>query len=284
VYTRVAETPRWWVLAKRGEVAQVTANGESFESIPDAGTGPTRHGYVNKMALIGGELYVCGYQRQVYRREQDRWVHIDHGILAPTDSQGIGFESMDGTGANNIYAVGWEGEIYRYDGKLWHSIDSPTNVQLFEVHCVNEELVYACGQKGIVVRGAGSRWQVLQNEDFVEDLWGVVSFQGHVYVAGFGGVARIESDDIVPIDMGFGKLIAGYRLRAAPGLLWSIGNDHLVRRSDRSRAARLPNQKDCSAPCSWQTFATHPLGALTRAPRMFCGVWFFRRPAPPWAL
>jgi hypothetical protein len=219
----------WWLLGKRGEVAE-QGDEVRVEQIPDAGTGPNRYGYVNKIALIEGELYVCGYARQVYRRESAQWVHIDQGMIGAVDAIGIGFESMDGRSHQDIYAVGLGGEIWHFDGRHWDQIDSPTNLHLADVSCVNGSLTYAVGNGGVVVRGSGTHWEVLQNPQFKEDLWGVVAFNGQVYMAGFGGIARIDGNDIVPVDTGLGKVIPGYRLRTGPpGVLWSIGNDNLLR-------------------------------------------------------
>jgi hypothetical protein len=221
----------WWVLGKRGEVMEMPAVGENVQSqITDAGTGRGRYGYVNKIANIAGSLYVCGYARQVYRREVGAWVHVDQGMIADVNATGISLESIDGLDESNMYAVGLKGEIWHFDGRTWTPVDSPTNVHLFEVHCVNAELVYACGKDGVVVRGSGSRWEVLQNPDFNQDLWGVCAFEGEIYVAGFGGLARVDGTDIVPLDTGLGRKIPGYRLRAGPpGVLWSIGNDDILR-------------------------------------------------------
>jgi hypothetical protein len=217
----------WWLLGKRGEIVE---QGIRQEQIPDAGTGPGRYGYVNKLAMIQGELYVCGYARQVYRRERSKWVHIDQGMIAAVDAVGVSLESMDGRSHADIYAVGLGGEMWHYDGRLWDQIDSPTNRHLMEVSCVSPTLTYAVGKEGIVVRGNDTHWEVLQNPGFKDDLWGVVAFKDEVYVAGFGGIARIDGSDIVPVDTGLGKLMPGYRLRTGPpGVMWSIGNDHLLR-------------------------------------------------------
>jgi hypothetical protein len=230
VVSRPFEDDRaWWLLGKRGDVVEILDQ-DRHEQIPDAGTGPNRYGYVNKIALIEGELYVCGYARQVYRRQQAQWVHIDQGMIAGVDSVGVSLESMDGRSHRDIYAVGLKGEMWHYDGKHWDQIDSPTNQHLMEVYCTTSHLTYAVGKGGVVVRGNGTRWEVLQNPAFAGDLWGVVAFRDEIYVAGFDGLARIDGNDIVPIDTGLGKPTPGYRLRTGPpGVLWSIGNDHLLR-------------------------------------------------------
>lgn len=226
VYLQRGDYKAWWVLGKRGEVVELTAKGARREQIPDAGTGGKKLGYVEKLALVDGELYAAGYRRQVYRRERDQWVHIDQGMLASKGEQ-LGFESLDGTSRKDLYAVGDGGEIWHFDGKRWAQVDSPTNEDLHEVHCVNAELVYAVGANGVVVRGRGPRWEVLGSE-LEEDLWGVAAFQGKVYVAGYDGIARVEGDEVVPVDTGFGE-VQGYRLRATEGALWSIGNERILR-------------------------------------------------------
>ena len=153
---------------------------------------------------------------------------MDQGVVTPAGTTGKSFESMDGTSREDIYAVGLQGEMWHFDGRAWQQIDSPTNANLFEVHCVSSELVYAVGANGVVVRGAGARWQVLQSDAFKDGLWGVASFGDEVYVAGFNGIARIVGNDLKPVTTGLGK-IGGYRLRAKYGVLWSIGNEHVLR-------------------------------------------------------
>ncbi len=218
----------WWVLGKRGEVAEITASGPRLEAIPDAGTGGSRLGYVNRIAQIGGVLYVCGYRRQVYARVGSTWQHIDAGIVAPSTEMGTSFEAIHGLSARDIYAVGGHGEIWHYDGSKWDQIDSPTSVHPTEVLCVTPELVYACGENGIVLRGAGTRWEVLRTEA-LEDLWGLAALKGTVYVAGVGGLGQVDGNDIVSVDTDLGRTVPDYRLRTAADVLWSIGTDDILR-------------------------------------------------------
>lgn len=218
----------WWILGKRGEVVEITAGQSRTEQVPDAGTGAGKLGYLNKLAVIGGDLYACGYQRQVYVREDGAWRSLSKSIEPAQHTMGIGFESIDGTGPDDLYAVGYKGEIWHFDGRAWTQCASPTNVGLTEVRVVDSKNVYACGRRGIVVHGSGNSWNVLHNPDFSDDLWGVEVYQDIVYVAGFGGLAKIEQGAIVPFDPGVGHRIAGYRLHASDGILWSIGNDEIL--------------------------------------------------------
>jgi hypothetical protein len=219
----------WWVLGKRGEVAEVGDGGIRTETIADAGTEPGKFGYVNKLIEISGELYACGFQRQVYRRDGGKWRHIDAGILSPTRTPTTSLESMDGTSEDNIYVVGAKGEIFHFNGKSWTHCDVPTNVDLHEVRCAAPDLVYACGENGVVLKGNARRWEIVPNDALDAELWGVEVFNDEIYVAGFGGLGKIEADAVIQVDPGLGRHIDGYRLRQKDGLLWSIGTDDILR-------------------------------------------------------
>lgn len=44
-----------------------------------------------------------------------------------------------------------------------------------------DDLLYACGQRGVVLRGRGRHWSVVEHTDTSEDLWSVCAFQGRVF-------------------------------------------------------------------------------------------------------
>jgi hypothetical protein len=218
----------WWVLGKRGEVAEVSDNGIRTENIVDVGSESGKYGYANKLIEISGELYVCGFQRQVYRRDGGKWTHMDAGILSQSRKPTTSLESMDGTSADNIYAVGAKGEIFHFNGKSWTHCHSPTNVDLHEVRCAAPDLVYACGEEGVVLKGNARRWEIVPNDELDAELWGVEILDDQVYVAGFGGLGKIDGGVVVKIDPGLGRDVDGYRLRQNGGLLWSIGTDDIL--------------------------------------------------------
>jgi len=55
--------------------------------------------------------------RQVYRREDvNKWVCLDATMRPGKDAGVVGFESVTGFSAKDVYAAGWGGEIWRFDG------------------------------------------------------------------------------------------------------------------------------------------------------------------------
>jgi hypothetical protein len=227
VYAGQPGAGEWWVLGKRGEVARV-GDDINYEQVPDAGTGPDANGYVNRIALIEDRLYVCGFRRQVCVRDASGWKRMDHGLLEPRSARGSSLEAIDGVAQDCLYAVGNKGQIWHFDGSRWRQCACPTNVDLHEVRCVSRDQVLVVGQKGTVLLGSGDNWKVITDDEFDEDLWGVESFGGEIYVAGYGGIGKIHANGIAPVDTALKRVVLGYRLRAKEGVLWSIGNDDIV--------------------------------------------------------
>ena len=69
----------------------------------------------------------------------DQCAGADPGVPA-------GFEAIAGFGEENIYAVGWRGEIWQRKDDGWIQRDSPANVILTGVCCTDDGYVYICGR------------------------------------------------------------------------------------------------------------------------------------------
>lgn len=213
----------WWVLGRNGEAVEIKAGVPRVEQISGAGLNvesAQRYGYVSAIKNIAGELYVCGYGRQAYKRDP-AWRSIAGDIL--THEPALGFFDMDGTGPSCIYAVGWKGEIYLYDSKVWLRDDSPTTVHLASVRCLKDDDIWICGNNGLVLHGSFNNWQVIRDDSLIGNWYSIEEFAGSVYVASNTQLARIEGSSIIPLDIGLNRPLTTHRLHAKDGMLWSIG-------------------------------------------------------------
>ncbi|MGY4534831.1 hypothetical protein ACVW0Y_003981 [Pseudomonas sp. TE3786] len=216
----------WWVLGKNGEATEITGSGRHDEQIPNAGLGIVGgRGYVEALKNIAGQLYVCGYHRQVYTRRNEQWLSLADDILST--ERGIGFLDIDGFAEDQIYAVGWEGEIYFYDGQRWHRDDSPTTAHLSSVRCLPDGEVWICSYKGLVMHGAFNRWTVLDDSGLSSNWYCLEVHEGEVYLAGDGVLAKVVGDKLVALDP-VGRPITTHRLHSRDGVLWSIGEDDIL--------------------------------------------------------
>ncbi|BAP55883.1 hypothetical protein THII_1586 [Thioploca ingrica] len=174
--------------------------------------------------IAKGHAYAVGPARTVYRRDApNKWTCIKAPKPEISQLMDAGFESIDGFSEKDIYAVGWGGEIWHYDGQLWKQINSPTNLGLFKVRCAGNGEVYAGGQMGILLRGRHEQWEIIEHEVTQENLRGIEWFNGILYVATTKSVYELKKDQLIPIDFGNDAPSTCYHLSAADGIMWSIG-------------------------------------------------------------
>jgi len=175
---------------------------------------------------IGNSIYVVGMNRQVYQRNsKGNWSCIDQQIRPPSNyKEVVGLESIDGFNESDIYTVGWDGEIWQYDGCNWDQKDSPTNFLLVNVCCAGDGYVYACGLAGNLIRGKGDSWEVICHDLITDDFWDLAWFKGELFLSTMDAIYILEKDDSLSvIEMGEDKPDTCFHLSTADGVLWSIG-------------------------------------------------------------
>ena len=180
---------------------------------------------VRSATTIEGEVYACGMKRQVYRRQGDgAWRDIS--ATAPKPKQQVGFEALDGYSHREIYAVGWQGEIWQYDGTRWLKRTSPTKLILTAVCCAPDGMVYVAGQQGVMIRGREDTWELVAwRDDVGDDLWDLCWYKNKLYVSTMTGLYTLEGNALVNVDVDVGSF---YSLSTADDVLWSIGRDEVA--------------------------------------------------------
>jgi hypothetical protein len=177
-------------------------------------------------ATIDGYAFVCGMGREVFvRRGEGMWTSM-HAPSSAADI--VGFEAIAGFSKDELYAVGWEGEIWRFAKGKWTDCGSPVNVVLSGVCCAPDGTVFACGQKGALVRGKKDGWEVLTTQGLEEDFWDLRWFEGKLYVASMGYLYLLDGDQLVPVEFGMDPPSSFYRLTDADGVLWSMGQEAIL--------------------------------------------------------
>jgi len=137
---------------------------------------------IRSVASVDGNLYAVGMKRQAYLRKQgNNWTEIDQNVAYKGKEIAIGFNKISGFNNSEIYAVGLNGEIWRYDSNHWHEVATLTNVPLFSVCCAPDGNVYIGGKSGIFILGRHQSWEILDT-DMEETIWDIHCFKNQIYI------------------------------------------------------------------------------------------------------
>ena len=185
------------------------------------------------LAVVEETIYAVGMGRIVLRRERlNLWTPI--GPAPATAAEGvIGFEDMAGYATDEMYAVGWQGEIWWRDNATWRQVDSPVSANLNAVYCGDDGVVYAVGDNGTMLRGRHETWAVVETGRD-ENLMDVCYFDNTVYVATDFRILKLTADGLEgedrfvdPGDVPANCLL----LLRAPDSVFSMGPTDLFRLS-----------------------------------------------------
>lgn len=218
-----APSGRYVIVGEDGDVAVYLGAGKTAsESISPAPT------LIRNATTIEGYVYVCGMKRQAYARVDDgRWVDLSAPF--PAADETAGFEAIDGYARNEIYAAGWSGEVWEFDGTRWTDRSGLTSLILTSVCCAPDGTVYVGGQQGTLLTGRHDAWQIMQRDDGVEhDIWDVHWFMDRLYVATVSTLYTLQGRSLVPVNFGEAGTPTCFNLTSSGGTLWSIGHNDVA--------------------------------------------------------
>jgi hypothetical protein len=147
----------------------------------------------------------------------------------------VGFNAIDGVSEDDIFAVGFGGEIWRRKQGTWKIMDSPTNVVLTALRVVTPDLVFACGQQGTLLRARGGNWEVIAHGTTEQDFWGIEWYRDRLYVASADALYVLdENDDLQKVKLNLKGKFTFSHLHQNDGVLLSVGPKHVLYTEDGS--------------------------------------------------
>ena len=96
--------------------------------------------------------------------------------LAPV-TQGAPLADIWGSSADNLFVVGYDGVVLRYDGSSWRKTNAPTSENLNAVWGTSANHVVAAGDNGTILVFDGTSWKAQSSgtDAFLLDVWGTSS-------------------------------------------------------------------------------------------------------------
>lgn len=157
-----------------------------------------RFGGFRSITEIEGRAYAVGLRGMVYRLDKlKKWTRIDDGL-----PDNFNIQAIHGFNSNDIYAVGRDGELWRYDGNRWTKYQLPTNANLTSVKCAANGKVYVGGHDGMLICGRMDIWDVVDHGETENDIWDLEWFKGQLYVSTMHSVYRLNNQKLEQIDFG----------------------------------------------------------------------------------
>ncbi len=224
-------------LSKEGEV-EIYSNKDdsaSFEKIAQAGVRLGTRGYLTAIREIGGALFACGVNDQVYRRHEDgSWTLLTSAPLqlrSGLDPDVGMLNSIDGSSETDLYTCGLHGKLYHHDGQVWRQIALQTDEHLNCVRCISADEVWVCGNNGTLLTGNardGFRDVSSIDDNFI--FWSLAKFRNTIFLTTSDqGLFAYDGVAIHKVDTGFDSDLWTYQLDASEDMLWSFGPKEIAR-------------------------------------------------------
>lgn len=152
------------------------------------------------LSSIDNVIYLCGMGRAVLRRNgSGAWLAMGPPAPPIDDDTVIGFEDIAGYSSREMYAVGWQGEIWVREDEKWRRLDSPVSANLNAVCCAEDARVYVVGDGGAMLRGRDDAWSVIDTGLHM-NLMDVAFHEGKVYVVTDYQILKLADDTLVADD------------------------------------------------------------------------------------
>lgn len=222
-------------MGTNGEIVEFTFPGERVEYVDQSPEGPSSLVHLRCMRKIGNAIAVAGMARRVYKRENlKHWVAMDNSVFVPRSQrmESVGFNSIDGTDIEHVYAVGFQGEIWSLNGKHWRKEKSPTSLTLNTVRVFDKNTIYAAGVSGTILKRDDSGWMIVQQNVTTKDFFDISIFHGNVYLSNYDGIFKLDSEGIKQVDLGLNVPVTTAYLDSNDEVIWSVGEKNLVYSED----------------------------------------------------
>lgn len=211
--------PGFVLLAGFGEYAVSTKREKIVGKIFDGLVKRENYGMFRVVTAIRGKAYAAGHRGMVYRLDEiGKWVRLDKGL-----PDNFKITAIDGFDAGDLYAVGYKGALWHFDGGNWFEISLPTNINLTAVKCAGDGKVYVGGYNGILICGRMNTWDILVENETEETIWSLEWFADKMYISTMLFVYQLKAGKLDLVYFDDEPPDTCYHLSSAEGILWSIG-------------------------------------------------------------
>lgn len=179
-----------------------------------------------RIRVLGEDVLCCGQFSQLYLFEEDLWKRYDHGLR---NYESPDFQDIGGNGREEIYGVGLDGEVRRFNGKYWSKIDVPTNQHILCMGTYSCDVFFMGGYNGLILKGKDDTWELQGEPENDKRYWDCAKFNDQMYFVHSKGIDYLNRNEIGHADIQISDENQTFH-RLFPGheYLWSIGEQHIL--------------------------------------------------------
>jgi len=217
------------LLGHNGGFSLIGNRDESSSSMSEEGLSPKDNMLFRAVCEVEGELYATAMGKQIFKRNlNEEW--IDHSPDVEDDNAVTGFEAIAGYTSSDLCAVGWDGEIWHYNGSNWEQSSSPTNLLLTDICLDHQGGYYACGRGGILLRKKKDQeWESIAHKQQKISFSAICVHEGILYAATYSGIYALREDDnLEPINFQVENVTTTGGLCSRDGVLCSWGAQDIL--------------------------------------------------------
>lgn len=223
------------ILGSRGFAASGSSSAFHVET-PLVKSANGMRGGIHSVRNIHGETFACGGRRSTLRRQADgTWNGLSVLFPEPRIDEGYfaGFRDIDGFSPTDLYAVGGDGDVWRFDGEHAQRVDFPSNLRLEAVCCGSDGKAYIGGIDGCLFAGRSDAWKEIKSPKLSLPIRFMRWFDDRLWVTNDYGVWWVEGNELVPAKIPpEAKVCAGYM---------AINDDSLILAGHSGSVACLRN-------------------------------------------
>ena len=186
-----------------------------------------------------------GIDSEVSRWDGKRWVPLGSGVGASWQPSDIypstTINAIWGASDDDVWAVGVQGQILRFDGKRWRAFDGGTRANLEHVWGSGPNDVWASGAAGLL-HWDGARWKLITTsagDAQLEDVWGLDAC--HAWAVGAAGtILRRDCAGWAPVASGVNLNLYGVG-GSGPDDVWVVGDaGTILHAAGQGAATKVP--------------------------------------------
>lgn len=236
-------------ISNEGHLEEYNGETSKFSYIDGAGLNEDwslGKGYLFTIKAINQEIFVCGYDGQIYQFSNKKWSLINQGfelsrdnieitnIELKSEENDISIIDICGRNSNEFFCVGRIGEsglIAHYDGKQWNVLERKTPATLYSLLLLKNKNVFAAGIQGnlFLIKDDNSIKR-LTDLNIHADFYSLTEFNDDVYIGSSKGIYKYCDEKLTKIIIS--NLVDEdlvFKVEASESYLWAFTNKFILR-------------------------------------------------------